>query len=587
MPSRPSSGPARPAATSAAGRGGSDRATLRRCRPSRNSAERVDVEESSRRRASSTARARAGCRAKAWSIVALASQSAGVQRPRRARTAGEHENGRPGEAQPVQRVEPEHAAAPEACAAPPRGRAPRPAALEARRDDEAAAEEEDHDAELARAGRVGCVSRSTARDGSSPRCCSSTRATAIPRRRVEEVQPPDGDRRATVTGECSAPSPCRLGAHRRGPRRTGRAAPYDLSLTMIHHGPVARRPAHRPARRGDGRRRPAGPDDAPGRHRARPVAAGARRRPGRLRGARRRRRPARRPPRPRRAARRSPTAPPSSPSTTSTCRPSTCARSRPTGIRVAPGPDALVHAQDKLVLRRALADGRGAAAGRGPRRRDVARRRPRSPTTHGWPVVLKTPRGGYDGKGVFVVDGPTRSADLPRRSTARCWSRSGSPMRARARRAGRALAVRPGRRLAGGRDRAARRHLRRGARPRPGPGRRRSAAAAQELAVRIADRLGVVGMLAVELFETAGRRAGQRAGHAAAQLRPLDDRGLAHQPVRAAPARRPRLPAGLHGDDRAGRRHGQRARRRGGAPTTGTGPGWTSGCTTSWRTGPT
>ena len=90
------------------------------------------------------------------------------------------------------------------------------------------------------------------------------------------------------------------------------------------------------------------------------------------------------------------------------------------------------------------------------------------------------------------------------------------------------------------------------------------AAAAQQLAVRIADRLGVVGMLAVELFETAGRRAGQRAGDAAAQLRPLDDRGLAHQPVRAAPAGGARLPARLHGDDRAGRRDGQRAGRRGG-----------------------
>jgi 5-(carboxyamino)imidazole ribonucleotide synthase len=80
------------------------------------------------------------------------------------------------------------------------------------------------------------------------------------------------------------------------------------------------------------------------------------------------------------------------------------------GHRVAPGPAALVHAQDKLVLRRALA----AAGEPQPAWAEVS-------TVHhvtafadavGWPVVLKTPRGGYDGKGVFVVDGPDQVADL-------------------------------------------------------------------------------------------------------------------------------------------------------------------------------
>jgi len=42
--------------------------------------------------------------------------------------------------------------------------------------------------------------------------------------------------------------------------------------------------------------------------------------------------------------------------------------------------------------------------------------------------------------------------------------------------------------------------------------------------VRIAAELGVTGLLAVELFETR-RPAGERAGHAPAQLRPLDHRG--------------------------------------------------------------
>src|SRR3954462_7428677 len=64
------------------------------------------------------------------------------------------------------------------------------------------------------------------------------------------------------------------------------------------------------------------------------------------------------------------------------------------GHRVAPGPSALVHAQDKLVLRRALA----AAGEPQPAWAEVD-----SPAAvadfagaTGWPVVLKTSRGGYD-----------------------------------------------------------------------------------------------------------------------------------------------------------------------------------------------
>ncbi len=50
----------------------------------------------------------------------------------------------------------------------------------------------------------------------------------------------------------------------------------------------------------------------------------------------------------------SPRAATSSPSTTSTCRPSTCARCRPRVSPCDPGPDALEHAQDKVVMRRRL-----------------------------------------------------------------------------------------------------------------------------------------------------------------------------------------------------------------------------------------
>jgi 5-(carboxyamino)imidazole ribonucleotide synthase len=80
------------------------------------------------------------------------------------------------------------------------------------------------------------------------------------------------------------------------------------------------------------------------------------------------------------------------------------------GHRIAPDAGALVHAQDELVLRRFLdtasepqpAWAHVTAAG------DVAR----FAAEHGWPVVLKTPRGGYDGRGVCVVSDSGDAAEL-------------------------------------------------------------------------------------------------------------------------------------------------------------------------------
>lgn len=72
------------------------------------------------------------------------------------------------------------------------------------------------------------------------------------------------------------------------------------------------------------------------------------------------------------------------------------------GIPVRPGPRALVHAQDKGVMRARLTE-IGAPC---PRHRivsdpaDVARF---AAEGEGFPVVLKTVRGGYDGKGVWIV----------------------------------------------------------------------------------------------------------------------------------------------------------------------------------------
>jgi 5-(carboxyamino)imidazole ribonucleotide synthase len=169
------------------------------------------------------------------------------------------------------------------------------------------------------------------------------------------------------------------------------------------------------------------------------------------------------------------------------------------GHRVAPGPGALVHAQDKLVLRRALA----AAGEPQPAWAEVD-----SPVgvadfagATGWPVVLKTPRGGYDGKGVFVVDDVAAATALLER-TGTLLAEERVPMV-------RELAVQVARSPFGQvavwpvvetvqRDGVCHEVLA------PAPGLPDEVAtAAQELAIRIAERLGVVGLLAVELFETA------------------------------------------------------------------------------------
>ena len=75
-------------------------------------------------------------------------------------------------------------------------------------------------------------------------------------------------------------------------------------------------------------------------------------------------------------------------------------------LPVHPGPDALVHAQDKAVMRARLAD-LGVPC---PRNAVVA-----SVTEveeFGLPCVLKTTRGGYDGKGVWFVSSADQAAEV-------------------------------------------------------------------------------------------------------------------------------------------------------------------------------
>lgn len=67
------------------------------------------------------------------------------------------------------------------------------------------------------------------------------------------------------------------------------------------------------------------------------------------------------------------------------------------GVAVRPGPDALVHAQDKGVMRARLAE-LGVPCPRNALVASVA-----DVEAFGFPCVLKTTRGGYDGKGVWFV----------------------------------------------------------------------------------------------------------------------------------------------------------------------------------------
>ena len=75
-------------------------------------------------------------------------------------------------------------------------------------------------------------------------------------------------------------------------------------------------------------------------------------------------------------------------------------------LAVRPGPEALVHAQDKAVMRERL------AAHGVPCPRNAVVTSPAEVTAFGYPCVLKTTRGGYDGKGVWRVDAAEQCADV-------------------------------------------------------------------------------------------------------------------------------------------------------------------------------
>jgi 5-(carboxyamino)imidazole ribonucleotide synthase len=172
------------------------------------------------------------------------------------------------------------------------------------------------------------------------------------------------------------------------------------------------------------------------------------------------------------------------------------------GVAVRPGPEALVHAQDKGVMRARLTelglpcplwraitsaadlDAFGAEAG--------------------WPLVLKATRGGYDGRGVWVVGTPEEARSVYEQASARGVGILAEEKVAFTRELSAQVARSP--------------HGQAAAYPvveslqidgicrevyAPAPGlSEASAVEAQRIALTIAKELGVTGMLAVEMFET-------------------------------------------------------------------------------------
>jgi len=167
------------------------------------------------------------------------------------------------------------------------------------------------------------------------------------------------------------------------------------------------------------------------------------------------------------------------------------------GVTCRPGPGALVHAQDKIVMREAMAR-LGASQPRWAAVDDLA-----DVEAFGLPCVLKVSRGGYDGRGVWLVQAPDEVAepfDAAERSGVRLLAEEVVPFR----RELAALVVRS----ANGevvaypvvettqRDGICHEVI--SPAPQLPP---TTAAAAQDLARRIATELDVTGVLAVELFE--------------------------------------------------------------------------------------
>lgn len=172
------------------------------------------------------------------------------------------------------------------------------------------------------------------------------------------------------------------------------------------------------------------------------------------------------------------------------------------GVAVRPGPDALVHAQDKVVMRERLT----ALDVPCPRWAVVASV---ADVEHvGFPCVLKTSRGGYDGKGVWLVRSAEECAE-PLRVAAETGVRLLAEEYVEFRRELSALVARAPSGQAAAYPVVQTLQVDGICREVVAPAPDLDpvlAMSAQELALRVAGELDVTGILAVELFETADGR---------------------------------------------------------------------------------
>ncbi|MFD6858532.1 5-(carboxyamino)imidazole ribonucleotide synthase [Rhodococcus sp. NPDC060090] len=172
------------------------------------------------------------------------------------------------------------------------------------------------------------------------------------------------------------------------------------------------------------------------------------------------------------------------------------------GVAVLPPPQALIFAQDKIAMRKRL----GAFGAPMPKFAEITSVGDLTEAREhlGWPFVLKAARGGYDGRGVWIVDDESELERIVAEQLDRgvpllaeekvAWRRELSAMVARSpfgqgaswpvvetvQRDGQcAVVIAPAPNLPAN-----------------------VAASAEHLALRIAGELGVVGVMAVELFET-------------------------------------------------------------------------------------
>lgn len=168
------------------------------------------------------------------------------------------------------------------------------------------------------------------------------------------------------------------------------------------------------------------------------------------------------------------------------------------GHTVHPGSEALLYAQDKALMRQRLGD-----AGFPMPRWGIVESPVEVEAFGAWPLVLKASKGGYDGKGVWVVEDATQAADVMSHDlgAGAVWiveevvefTQEIAVQVARSPH-GQAVAYPPVQTVQS--DGICVEVIA------PSAPHSASSEEAEELALRVARELGVVGMLAVELFDT-------------------------------------------------------------------------------------